>query len=56
MKRIFQSKVEGESFRLTPNMSKVLQGDVLIIYAKNSVKWAEKEFVLASIKFFASCS
>ena len=39
-------------------MSEVFQGDVMIIYAKSSVKWAAlasggKELVLASIKFFA---
>ena len=40
VKRRFQSKVEGKSFLLIPNMSKVFQGDVIIIYAKTSVKWA----------------
>lgn len=58
MKRRFYSKVVEKCFLLIPNMSKVLQGDVVIIYAKKSVKWAalasaEKVLVLASIKFFA---
>ena len=55
---ICKKKVEGKRFLLIPNMLEVFQGDVMIIYAKSSVKWAalasgRKELVLASIKFFA---